>query len=67
MVTGSMVKRMSYDMTVSFLTPAMEMASTCTECGECAERCPYDLKIPDLLKTYRTAWGRFLETREWAL
>jgi predicted aldo/keto reductase-like oxidoreductase len=67
MVSESMVKRMSYDTTVELLTPVMEKASTCTECGACAERCPYELKIPDLLKTYRAAWDRYLETKKWAV
>ncbi len=25
-------------------------ASLCTECGQCMEKCPQSLKIPDLLK-----------------
>ena len=29
---------------------ALEKASNCSECGDCMERCPYDLPIPDLIK-----------------
>jgi predicted aldo/keto reductase-like oxidoreductase len=29
---------------------AMNNARHCTECGECMERCPYGLPIPDLIK-----------------
>jgi len=65
LVTESVVKRMSYDTTVAFMTPPMEKAATCTECGQCAERCPYDLKIPDLIKGYLSAWERYVNTREW--
>ncbi|MCG2779086.1 MAG: 4Fe-4S dicluster domain-containing protein [Desulfobacterales bacterium] len=28
----------------------VESAENCTECGECIEKCPYNLPIPDLLK-----------------
>jgi len=28
----------------------MDLADTCLECGECEERCPYDLPIRELLK-----------------
>ncbi len=29
---------------------AIEKGRNCTECGECLERCPYQLPIPDLIK-----------------
>ena len=29
---------------------AIEKARNCSECGECLERCPYQLPIPDLIK-----------------
>jgi uncharacterized protein len=29
----------------------MKKAAGCTECGECMTRCPYDLPIPDTIKT----------------
>lgn len=27
-----------------------EKAASCTECGDCMERCPYDLPIPDMIR-----------------
>jgi predicted aldo/keto reductase-like oxidoreductase len=27
-----------------------EKAANCTECGECKERCPYELLIPEMIK-----------------
>jgi uncharacterized protein len=29
----------------------LKRAAGCTECGECMERCPYELLIPDMIKT----------------
>lgn len=34
---------------------AIEKARNCSECGECLERCPYQLPIPDLIKE-NLAW-----------
>jgi predicted aldo/keto reductase-like oxidoreductase len=65
LVTESVVKRMSPDNSIAFLTPAMEKVKGCTRCGACAERCPYDLQIPDLLQRYHIAWERFVETKRW--
>jgi uncharacterized protein len=42
--------RMSPAVSVQFLKGPMETIQKCTECGECLEKCPYDLPIPDLLK-----------------
>ncbi len=42
---------------------SMERATTCNECGDCLERCPYDLPIPDmiaeLVEWYDAAKGEF--------
>jgi predicted aldo/keto reductase-like oxidoreductase len=35
-----------------FVADAMEKAATCTKCGECEERCPYDLPIREMLEDY---------------
>lgn len=32
------------------LSYALAKAKTCTACGDCMERCPYELPIPDLIK-----------------
>jgi len=48
----SMVRRMG---TGALQTPMfknmLDKAAGCTECGECAGRCPYDLQIPDMIKS----------------
>jgi len=37
----------------------MERIADCTECGQCKERCPYDLDIPDLLKRQLVQYREF--------
>ncbi len=37
------------------LWPAVERGRTCTECGDCMTRCPYELPIPDLIRE-NLAW-----------
>lgn len=47
----SMIKRMgenAFDR--EWIKDAIEKGRSCTECGECMPRCPYDLPIPELIK-----------------
>ncbi len=37
----------------------MDQIENCTECGECKEKCPYELDIPDLLKYQLTIYNKF--------
>jgi uncharacterized protein len=50
----SMLKRMG---TAALRTPMfaamLKKADDCTECGDCMERCPYNLPIPDMIKANR--------------
>ncbi|MBN2397326.1 MAG: aldo/keto reductase [Deltaproteobacteria bacterium] len=47
----SMVKRMGPRiLTEGWPKLAVEQARNCTECGECMERCPYGLPVPDLIR-----------------
>ena len=47
----SIIKRMGNEaINGAFLTPAVAAARKCTECGECLERCPYELPIPELIR-----------------
>jgi predicted aldo/keto reductase-like oxidoreductase len=65
LVTESIVKRMSYETAVQFLKPAMDKAATCTSCGECTERCPYDLNVPELIAGCRESYDRYAATGRW--
>jgi len=42
--------RMSPAVSVEFCRLPMESVKNCTGCGECIERCPYELPIPEMLK-----------------
>jgi uncharacterized protein len=48
----SMVKRAGNSMMQTpMLRNMLEKAVNCTECGDCMERCPYGLPIPEMIKT----------------
>ena len=44
------VSQMSPVEGIQWAGQALETTLDCTECGECIERCPYELPIPDLLR-----------------
>ncbi len=46
----SFVKRFPPARTIALVAANMKKAETCIECGECIEKCPYDLPIPDLIR-----------------
>jgi predicted aldo/keto reductase-like oxidoreductase len=51
----SMVKRIGQAaMQGPMFKNMLEKAADCTECGDCMERCPFDLPIPDMIKTNLT-------------
>jgi len=56
----SVTIRMNYEQSVKLGGPVMETARTCTECRACADRCPYGLDIPGLLKEKQVFWENFI-------
>jgi predicted aldo/keto reductase-like oxidoreductase len=49
----SIAKRMPSTQILSgFVSNAMEKAANCDKCGDCEERCPYDLPIREMLEDY---------------
>lgn len=45
----STIKRIPPVLAKKINQKVMESVDNCTQCGECIEKCPYDLNIPDLL------------------
>jgi len=45
-------RRMSPAKAAGFAAKAMESVLDCIDCGECAERCPYNLPIPEMLQEH---------------
>jgi len=49
-----LVSRMSRETACDFARKAMETVPSCEDCGECVDKCPYDLPIPEMIgKHYR--------------
>ncbi len=46
----SFVKRFPPARTIALVDANMKKAESCIECGECVEKCPYHLPIPDLIR-----------------
>jgi len=46
----SVIKRFGNPDEISWIKGIVEKARSCTECGECLPRCPYQLPIPELIK-----------------
>jgi predicted aldo/keto reductase-like oxidoreductase len=52
MLYGVVAHRMGPAKAAGFAANIMESVKNCIACGECAERCPYGLPIPDRLKEF---------------
>jgi predicted aldo/keto reductase-like oxidoreductase len=52
MLYGIVAHRMGAAKAAAFSRKVMESVRLCEECGECAERCPYHLPIPETLKKH---------------
>lgn len=52
----SMVKRVAPPVAKLFSKGPMATVEKCTGCGECIERCPYDLEIPELLREVKAIY-----------
>ncbi len=60
-VFEGLAKRFPTDLGVKIAQGIVANAPKCTECGQCVDRCPYDLPIPDLIKAAHVAAEAFLK------
>jgi predicted aldo/keto reductase-like oxidoreductase len=49
MITDSLIRRMPPDNVYADLAQVVRAAESCTECGECEDKCPYELPIRDMI------------------
>ncbi|MEI7904873.1 MAG: aldo/keto reductase [Candidatus Firestonebacteria bacterium] len=64
LVFKSFIKRMPFDRVSAMANEQFAKAAKCTECGDCAGRCPYNLNIPKLLKQSKISWNEYVEKRK---
>jgi predicted aldo/keto reductase-like oxidoreductase len=57
-------KRLSPEGVSAWLAKAMESVTECIECGQCEEKCPYNLPIADLLKENLALFKKIEETKD---
>ena len=57
----SIAQRLSPSITIAFTKDAMETVDNCIECGECLDKCPYNLQIPELLKEHLERFNGFVK------
>ena len=61
MIFKPFVKRFSPKFAVVSLKDAMETVENCIECGECEQKCPYDLNISELIHEYHSLYRSYCE------
>jgi len=66
LVAESFIRRMPLEKMRTFVEAPFKTAEACTECRQCADRCPYNLDIPSLLKRHRSSWDGLLRTGVWS-
>ena len=57
----SFVKRLPPVATIAMADANMKKAETCIECGECVEKCPYELPIPELIKENLSLYREYVK------
>jgi len=62
MAYNIVASRMSPDVAVDFSRVMMESVKLCEECGECEERCPYELPVQKMLKANYDLYERHRAT-----
>lgn len=60
LLVKSQVRRFSPKQLLVVAKEAVDSAAQCIECGQCVEKCPYSLPVPDMLKENVEIFRRFL-------
>jgi len=60
MIYPVIAHRMSPAKAAGFSAKAMESVRNCIDCGECMERCPYDLPIPEMIREHLALYEEHL-------
>jgi uncharacterized protein len=60
MLFKSQRRRFPPEMVKKLGSEPMATVEACTECGECVEKCPYDLPIPEMIREYYGQYQDFL-------
>ena len=56
----SQSRRFPPNIAIAMTKAAMESVEKCIECGDCLDRCPYSLQIPELLREHLEAFEAFV-------
>ncbi len=56
----SMARRLAPKNAIAFTQNAMQTVDSCSECGECLEKCPYNLEIPELIREHQTFFNAYV-------
>jgi predicted aldo/keto reductase-like oxidoreductase len=65
MIGDSYYNRLTFEMLANgWVKDVMEKAALCTECGDCEERCPYNLPIRDMIKEQAAKYQEWREANK---
>jgi uncharacterized protein len=64
MIYPIIAHRMSPAKAADFSARAMESVRNCIECGECTEKCPYDLPIPEMIREHLAMYEDHLSEKK---
>jgi uncharacterized protein len=64
LLVKSQVRRFSPHQLVAMAKDAIDSVDQCVECGQCVEKCPYALPVPEMLKENVEVFRKFLEDHD---
>ena len=61
LMVKTQIRRFSFKQVVAMAKDKIATVENCIKCGECMERCPYGLPIPDMLQESLKIYQEFLD------